>query len=415
MRQSLPALLLLCLGVGTTAAFVWSSLDTTEAQAGKQRKAPRRPRTKHQSSGHGAGTGSRGAPGHPKRELPPIQRTKRYAACPAEMVNVRGQFCIDRWEASTVDVDTGQTLSPYYPPEPRLAGLMHQQWQREVTSELAQARSLMLEAGVIPPRDFGAPDADPASWLDESESPPTLVRLGAPRRRVVPDASVETVADSSAPLLVPSPQAPYGFVLIGDAGADARPRAVVLLPGLASCQVGRTFRAKAVSAPNVVPQGYSTGIVAEQACRASGKRLCREQEWVLACKGERATKHPYGDSYQRGKCNVFREEHPGRALHGDWSNGLSDPRLNLVAPDGEPLLHSTGETSTCKSQWGNDAIFDMVGNIDEWVDDPGGVFVGGFYARNTRNGCEARVGAHPTVYFDYSLGFRCCADLVGGP
>lgn len=414
MRQRLPALLLLCLGVGTTAAFVWSSLDSTEAQAGKQRKAPRGPRTRRPPAGHGP-RGARRTAGQAKRELPPIQRTQRYASCPAEMVNVRGQFCVDRWEATTVDADTGQPLSSFYPPEPRLARLMHQQWQREVKSELSQARALMLEAGVIPPRNFGNPDADPASWLDAGDPPTTLVRLGAPQRRVGADASTERSADASAPSLVPSPQAPYGFVLLGDGGADARPRAVVLLPALPPWQIGRAFQPKAVSAPNVVPQGYTTGVVAEQACRRSGKRLCREDEWVLACKGERSTKHPYGDSYRQGQCNVFREEHPGRALHGDWSNGLSDPRLNLVELDGEPMLRRTGATPTCKSRWGNDAIFDMVGNIDEWVDDPGGVFVGGFYARNTRNGCEARVGAHPTVYFDYSLGFRCCADLAGAP
>jgi formylglycine-generating enzyme required for sulfatase activity len=93
--------------------------------------------------------------------------------------------------------------------------------------------------------------------------------------------------------------------------------------------------------------------------------------------------------------------------------GLSDPRLNLIETPAGPLLRRTGTTSTCKSVWGQDAIFDMVGNLDEWVDDPGGVFVGGFFSRSTRNGCEARVASHPPAYFDYSTGFRCCADLLG--
>jgi hypothetical protein len=50
----------------------------------------------------------------------------------------------------------------------------------------------------------------------------------------------------------------------------------------------------------------------------------------------------------------------------------------------------------------------MVGNLDEWVDDPRGAFLGGFYARATSNGCDARVSEHPPEYFDYSLGVRCC-------
>ena len=75
-----------------------------------------------------------------------------------------------------------------------------------------------------------------------------------------------------------------------------------------------------------------------------------------------------------------------------------------------PLLRTTGATSSCASRWGDDAIYDMVGNIDEWVDEKGGAFAGGFYSRSTTNGCEALVTAHPTAYADYSTGVRCCKD-----
>jgi hypothetical protein len=51
----------------------------------------------------------------------------------------------------------------------------------------------------------------------------------------------------------------------------------------------------------------------------------------------------------------------------------------------------------------------MVDNLDEWVADPWGVFLGGFYARDTDSGCFARVRVHDPQYFDYSLGVRCCA------
>ena len=74
------------------------------------------------------------------------------------------------------------------------------------------------------------------------------------------------------------------------------------------------------------------------------------------------------------------------------------------------MLRRTGDTALCSSRWGDDEIFDMVGNLDEWVADEGGKFVGGFYARATREGCAASISAHPPEYFDYSLGVRCCAD-----
>jgi formylglycine-generating enzyme required for sulfatase activity len=79
-----------------------------------------------------------------------------------------------------------------------------------------------------------------------------------------------------------------------------------------------------------------------------------------------------------------------------------------VQSQGATLLKKTGESRECASRWGNDAAYDMVGNLDEWVDDPVGKFVGGFYSRATREGCDASVSNHPRNYFDYSLGTRCC-------
>ena len=157
-----------------------------------------------------------------------------------------------------------------------------------------------------------------------------------------------------------------------------------------------------------MPNGYLTADLAERACKNAGKRLCTEAEWVLACRGETHRKFPYGDRYEAGRCNVFREAHPADVLHGDASIGHLDPRLNRVAVHGKPLLRHTGATPDCKSTWGADAVYDMVGNLDEWVDDPVGRFLGGFYSRSTKEGCDSRVSAHPRSYYDYSLGVRCC-------
>jgi hypothetical protein len=240
------------------------------------------------------------------------------SGCPSEMVSIRGQFCIDRYEASAVDAGQ-RALSPYYPPS-----------------------------------------------YDE------LVHIYGVFRQVTPKHRAPTL-----------PQPPE-FAL--------RAR----------------FEASARSLPAVTPNGYMSGDMARRICENAGKRLCTSSEWVVACKGQNATKYPYGDQYRDGACNVFRESHPAVLLYGDASKNHLDPRLNLTEDQAGPLLRRTGASERCRSEWGQDAVYDMVGNLDEWVDDRRGAFQGGFYARSTREGCDARISVHPPEYFDYSLGTRCC-------
>jgi len=90
--------------------------------------------------------------------------------------------------------------------------------------------------------------------------------------------------------------------------------------------------------------------------------------------------------------------------------GHLDPRLLLVSDKDGPLLRKTGSTTRCQSRWGDESLYEMVGNLDEWVDDPNGKFVGGFFSRGKKDGCESVITAHPFNYFDYSLGVRCCMD-----
>ncbi len=161
----------------------------------------------------------------------------------------------------------------------------------------------------------------------------------------------------------------------------------------------------------MVPNGYVSGVLAELACKNAGKRLCRPDEWRTACGGEDHRPFPYGASYVQGNCNVFREGHPAAILHDNPAIGHTDPRLNRVKIRGKPLLRKTGDTASCASRWGDDAIFDMVGNLDEWVDHEKGSFAGGFFSRGTKEGCDWHTQNHPKIYADYSTGVRCCADL----
>jgi formylglycine-generating enzyme len=244
-------------------------------------------------------------------------------ACPGDMVDVGGAFCIDRFEASLVDARRRE-LSPYYHPTRAQTRSSYSYWNKKRLSS------------------------------------------GPDRARLIP---------------VPEPPA---------------------------FQLKEEFEARAVAQAGAIPNGYLNLTAARSACERAGKRLCTEEEWVTACRGRAGRKFPYGDRYERGRCNVYRETHPAVILHGKASVGHLDPRLNQTDYRGDPLLRPTGATPTCRSEWGSDAIYDMVGNLDEWIDDPDGVFVGGFFSRGTREGCDSRISAHAPAYFDYSLGVRCC-------
>jgi formylglycine-generating enzyme required for sulfatase activity len=191
-------------------------------------------------------------------------------------------------------------------------------------------------------------------------------------------------------------------------GSEVPASREMAVPAPPTWQLREEFEPKAVVKPDALPNGFVSGTAAATACANAGKRLCAQDEWVTACRGEKRRKFPYGDRYEQGRCNVFREAHPALVLHGNPSINHLDPRLLKVRVGGRALLRKTGETPDCKSEWGSDAIFDMVGNLDEWVDEPGGRFSGGFFSRSTREGCDASVTAHPRAYYDYSLGVRCC-------
>ena len=165
----------------------------------------------------------------------------------------------------------------------------------------------------------------------------------------------------------------------------------------------------AATKPGVVPQGYISAEVAQQACQAAGKRLCTSTEWLRACQGPGQRTFPYGNTYRAGACNEGRTVHPVEELFGpdtDWSKGqMNDPRINQIAGG----LMATGRFPTCTTPEG---VFDLHGNLHEWVADAEGTFRGGFYVDAEINGagCTYRTTAHGRTYHDYSTGFRCCTD-----
>ncbi len=170
-----------------------------------------------------------------------------------------------------------------------------------------------------------------------------------------------------------------------------------------------TLKVKAVSAPGAIPQAYVSQIQAQAACAVAGKRLCRDDEWVAACRGAKNTQFPYGNDEKRGTCNDHRDTHPAmqylEAHDLSVFTKLEHPCINQI-PDS---LLPTGSKKDCATTEG---AYDMVGNLHEWTADASGHFRGGYYVDTWMNGhgCDYVTTRHEPAYWDYSTGFRCCAD-----
>lgn len=170
-----------------------------------------------------------------------------------------------------------------------------------------------------------------------------------------------------------------------------------------------TERVRAMSLASAVPQGYITGVQAADACAEANKRLCTDTEWLRACQGPTTTTFPYGNTLALGTCNDHRSLHPAVEYFGTsdpwiWSE-LGHPCINQLASSLDPA----GDNPGCVSAEG---AYDMMGNLHEWTSAASGTFRGGFYVDTSINGpgCLYATTAHNTLHWDYSTGFRCCAD-----
>lgn len=212
------------------------------------------------------------------------------------------------------------------------------------------------------------------------------------------------------------PACPAGMVAVEDFCVDAYEAALVVLDD-GGDPVGSwspfhnpgSVAVRAVSLAGAVPQAYISGDQAAEACAEAGKELCTDTRWLRACQGPDETTYPYGDTLDPGVCNDARELHPAVEYFGTadawiWSE-LGNPCIDQI-PDS---LHATGQHPGCVTAEG---AYDMMGNLHEWTADPAGTFRGGFYADTSINGpgCLYVTTAHNTAHWDYSTGFRCCAD-----
>lgn len=116
-------------------------------------------------------------------------------------------------------------------------------------------------------------------------------------------------------------------------------------------------------------------------CAATGKRLCSRFEWVNACLGTHRRQYSYGDQYTAEACRT----------------GVDRPDI-------------TGGRAQCRTDTG---IYDMVGNVMEWVADERGemaVAVGGSYLSGAGADCFTNF-YFPNQHQHKQIGFRCCRSV----
>jgi len=245
------------------------------------------------------------------------------------------------------------------------------------------------------------PDPDPASCLE----PVTTCKDG------------ETPVPSGVPVEPPGiGGCPAGMLAVEDFCVDRYEAMLVMIKSDGTLAPWSPFLTPgdtpvmALSVPSVVPQGHINQVQATAACDNAGKRLCTNAEWLRACQGPGKTTFPYGSMLQPKVCNDSRECHPvvqyfGTGADWIWSK-LNHPCINQQ-PDSVAL---TGANAGCVT---SELAYDMMGNLHEWTADQTGTFRGGFYADTKINGpgCLYATTAHNVYHWDYSTGFRCCADL----
>ncbi|MEW5738052.1 MAG: SUMF1/EgtB/PvdO family nonheme iron enzyme [Myxococcota bacterium] len=303
----------------------------------------------------------------------------------------------------------------------------------------------VADAGVDAGVDAGAPDAGADAGVDaglDGGPPPLCTAMGVPGTCIDVSECVETrqptpgfcpgpaniqcctprTAVACDPNAWPLPSAglseapgtggcPSGMLRVDTFCIDAFEASLVEVDGGAFSPFHNpgARRLRAVSLAGAVPQGYVTQVQAAAACAEAGKRLCTDAEWLRACRGPSNFTYPYGNTRQPGVCNDARGVHPAVELYGTGASWifshLDSPCLNQL--DGG--LARTGTRSGCVSAEG---VHDMMGNLHEWTADPAGTFRGGFYVDTVinGNGCLYATTAHGVTHWDYSTGFRCCAD-----
>ncbi|MBD3420258.1 MAG: SUMF1/EgtB/PvdO family nonheme iron enzyme [Chitinivibrionales bacterium] len=135
---------------------------------------------------------------------------------------------------------------------------------------------------------------------------------------------------------------------------------------------------------NVRPTAFVSLYHAIDSCFSVGKRLCKKDEWIIACSGPQSTRYPYGGVYEKNAC-VSRDT----------------------------SAHKSGTYRECRGYFD---VYDMSGNLAEWTNtrstqNPSRYEVmGGFWKTGSESSCfHSRYSYFPQNRHN-PVGFRCCKD-----
>lgn len=328
--------------------------------------------------------------------------------CPANMVLIDDgarpnghasvRFCIDKYEASLVEIDADGNEKPY------------PHWLA-VDEHTVRAVS---EPGVFPQgfiSEVQAADACAASGKRLCSHTEWKTACMGPSKTTFPygNARQPGICQDTGKSAV---AAVFGFQRLAD------PTSTTAATDKASGSDVRTVRAaKASSAKAVKPSNRQAHLVKGRAAETRHQRPARtasaKTEKPSKRKGTRDKTSPSDESSTSRKALARRAPakasmRPASVEPSVWTQ-LNDPRLGQV----EGALSRTGSHEACVNEYG---VVDMVGNLHEWVKTdpaaPHGTFAGGYYLDTALNGdgCQYRTTAHAHDYHDYSTGFRCCAE-----
>lgn len=242
-----------------------------------------------------------------------------------------------------------------------------------------------------PPADVGAVDAELDAEVGPDARPDAAV-----------DMAVDAAPDRGPPDAAPVPTvcaAPPDAVTV--AGVEvfryeaSHPAATehLAFPGARSS--GAAVPAppgepEACSVAGVRPWHSVTWVEADAACARIGWRLCGAAELSRACGGPARQPWTFGDRWEPGRCNVL----------GAW-----------VAPGAELSSEApTGAFDGCRSAEG---LFDLTGNLWEWVSD-GRAYQGAGWRtiaerfRPADMVCDVQAAPADPEYRNPDVGFRCC-------
>jgi hypothetical protein len=254
---------------------------------------------------------------------------------------------------------------------------------------------------------------------------PALADLGAQVAPAVPPPSPEVVHVPGAP--ESETACPAGMVLVdGESCTDVEHtclkemkddpahRCLEFKPGADVCVAPKGHlkfcmdRYEWPGTPGAQPRVLVDYFEAEKSCQSVGKRMCKEDEFYLACEGPEHWPYAWGHVRHPSPCNIDRPY-----FMVDWNKWAKGghymveeaQRLDQALPIG---------SSKCWSPYG---VHDIAGNVDEWTTArPGrelqGSLMGGYWGP-VQNACRYVTTVHGPEFMFYQIGFRCCSEAKG--